>query len=111
MSYAGLDLSRRKLDVHVLDEGGVTVGTLAVHPDADALRTLAGGHRRCRHVQLPIGASASHPATTRAQVACAVAVEPDDAPETAQSLPATARVTGSLPNSDPQDLVPLDRHG
>ncbi len=41
MSYAGLDLSRRKLDVHVLDEDGETVERLAVHPDADALRTLA----------------------------------------------------------------------
>ena len=41
MSYAGLDLSRRKLDVHVLDEGGATVDRLAVRPDADALRTLA----------------------------------------------------------------------
>ncbi len=41
MLYAGLDLSRRKLDVHVLDEDGATVEALAVHPDADALRTLA----------------------------------------------------------------------
>lgn len=41
MSYAGLDLSRRKLDAHVLDENGETVETLAVHPDADALETLA----------------------------------------------------------------------
>ena len=42
MLYAGLDLSRRKLDVHVLDEHGTTVEAVAVHPDADALRTLAG---------------------------------------------------------------------
>lgn len=41
MLYAGLDLSRRKLDVHVLDEDGATVEALAVHPDADALGTLA----------------------------------------------------------------------
>jgi len=41
MLYAGLDLSRQKLDVHVLDETGETVELLAVHPDADALRTLA----------------------------------------------------------------------
>ncbi|MFV2065196.1 MAG: IS110 family transposase [Chloroflexota bacterium] len=41
MSYAGSDLSRRKLDVHVLDEEGGTVEALAVRPDADALRTLA----------------------------------------------------------------------
>jgi len=41
MLYAGLDLSRQKLDVHILDETGRTVDLLAVRPDADALRTLA----------------------------------------------------------------------
>ena len=41
MLYAGLDLSRQRLDVHVLDEEGRTVEVTAVHPDADALRTLA----------------------------------------------------------------------
>ena len=35
------DLSRQRLDVHVLDEEGRTVEVLAIHPDADALRTLA----------------------------------------------------------------------
>lgn len=42
MLYAGLDLSRQRLDVHVLDEEGRTVEVTAVHPDADALRTLVG---------------------------------------------------------------------
>ena len=42
MLYAGLDLSRQRLDVHVLDEDGRTVEVTAVRPDADALRTLAG---------------------------------------------------------------------
>jgi transposase len=41
MLYAGLDLSRQRLDVHVLDEEGRTLEVTAVHPDADALRTLA----------------------------------------------------------------------
>ena len=41
MLYAGLDLSRQRLDVHVLDEDGRTVEVTAVRPDADALRTLA----------------------------------------------------------------------
>src|SRR5271157_1927776 len=41
MLYAGLDLSRQRLDVHVLDEEGRTVEVSAVRPDADALRTLA----------------------------------------------------------------------
>jgi transposase len=36
-----LDLSRQRLDVHVLDEDGQTVEVTAVRPDADALRTLA----------------------------------------------------------------------
>ena len=49
MLYAGLDLSRQRLDVHVLDEEGRTVDVLAVHPDADALRTLAS--RFLRHGQ------------------------------------------------------------
>jgi len=40
MSYAGLGLSRQRLDVHVLDEDGETVEVTAVRPDADALRTL-----------------------------------------------------------------------
>ena len=41
MLYAGMDLSRQRLDVHVLDEDGRTVEVTAVRPDADALRTLA----------------------------------------------------------------------
>jgi transposase len=40
MLYAGLDLSRQRLEVHVMDEDGSTVEVTAVHPDADALRTL-----------------------------------------------------------------------
>jgi transposase len=47
MLYAGLDLSRQRLDVCVLDEEGRTVEVTAVHPDADALRTLAA--RILRH--------------------------------------------------------------
>ena len=41
MLYAGLDLSRQRLDVHVLDEDGRTIEVTAVRPDVDALRTLA----------------------------------------------------------------------
>ncbi len=54
MLYAGLDLSRQKLDVHVLDEEGRTVDLLAVRPDADALHTLV--ERIARHGQ-PIEAT------------------------------------------------------
>lgn len=54
MLYAGLDLSRQRLDVHVLDEEGRTVVVTAVRPDADALRGLAA--RMDRHGQ-PVSAA------------------------------------------------------
>ena len=41
MLYAGLDLSRKRLDFHLLDEQGETVAAGAAPPDADGLRTLA----------------------------------------------------------------------
>ena len=50
MLYAGLDLSRQRLDVHVLDEDGPTVEVTAVRPDADALRTLAAASRHGQDV-------------------------------------------------------------
>jgi transposase len=40
MLYAGLDLSRQRLDVHLLDEDGRTIEVTAVRPDADALQSL-----------------------------------------------------------------------
>ena len=48
MLYAGLDLSRQRLDVHVLDEDGRTVEVTAVRPDADALRDLVARDRPAR---------------------------------------------------------------
>lgn len=45
MLYAGMDLSRQRLDVHVLDDAGQTVDVIAVSPDRDALQTLAGRYR------------------------------------------------------------------
>ena len=41
MLHAGLDLSRKKLDVCLLSESGEHVDQLAAPPDADALRGLA----------------------------------------------------------------------
>src|SRR6266568_2735684 len=41
MLHAGLDLSRRKVDVCLLSEQGEHLDQLAAAPDADALRTLA----------------------------------------------------------------------
>jgi len=49
MLHAGLDLSRKRLDFHLLDEAGETVEVGAAPPDADGLRGLAG--RVSRHRQ------------------------------------------------------------
>src|SRR3990172_9587667 len=49
MLHAGLDLSRKRLDFHLLDEVGETVELGAAPPDADGLRGLAarvGRHRQ-----------------------------------------------------------------
>jgi hypothetical protein len=37
MLYAGLDLSRKRLDVHLLDAQGATIDVGASPPDADGL--------------------------------------------------------------------------
>jgi hypothetical protein len=47
MLYAGLDLSRQRLDVHVLDEEGRTVEVTAATPDVFGLRELVA--RIARH--------------------------------------------------------------
>jgi transposase len=49
MLYAGLDLSRKRLDYHLLDQGGQTVELGAAPPDADGLHGLA--ERLARHRQ------------------------------------------------------------
>jgi|SRR5262245_25390505 len=41
MLYAGLDLSRKRLDFHLLDADGVTVDVGASPPDVDGLRRLS----------------------------------------------------------------------
>src|SRR5207247_10145990 len=41
MLYAGLDLSRKRLDFHLLDGEGATVDVGASAPDADGLRGLS----------------------------------------------------------------------
>jgi transposase len=46
MLYTGLDLSRKRLDVHVLSEGGETVEITQAPPDADGLRGLVQRMRR-----------------------------------------------------------------
>ncbi len=46
MLHAGLDLSRKRLDFHLLDERGESVEVGAAPPDADGLRGLAAHLRR-----------------------------------------------------------------
>jgi transposase len=49
MLQAGLDLGRKRLDFHLLDEPGATIEAGAARPDSDGLRGLAarvGCHRR-----------------------------------------------------------------
>ena len=47
MLYAGLDLSRKRLDFHLLDAEGATVDVGASPPDADGLVGLS--ERLARH--------------------------------------------------------------
>ncbi len=55
MLHAGLDLSRKRLDFHVLDGDGETVEVGAAPPDADGLRTLAARlHRYGQPLQAAI---------------------------------------------------------
>ena len=48
MLHAGLDLSRKRLDFHLLDEHGTTIEVGAAPPDADGLRGLAARVSRYR---------------------------------------------------------------
>lgn len=48
MLYAGLDLSRKRLDVCLLDDDGERLLEIGVSPDADALRTLTARVARLR---------------------------------------------------------------
>jgi hypothetical protein len=54
MLYAGLDLSRKRLDFHLLDAEGATVERGASPPDADGLQHLSA--RLARHGE-PISAA------------------------------------------------------
>lgn len=54
MLYAGSDLSRQRLDVHLMDEDGMTFAVTAVRPDGDALRTLVQSIGRGQEVTAAI---------------------------------------------------------
>lgn len=111
MLYAGLDLSRQRLDVHVLDEEGRTVEVTAVRPDADALRTLVGFVGRHRQpvtatIESMNGARFVHDTLERAgwdvEIADAIKVK-GLAPLAAKTDKIDARVLAELGR---RDLVP-----
>jgi transposase len=63
MLHAGLDLSRRRLDICLLDERGELVAETAAPPDADGLRGLArrlAGHRARAVIESMNGARFVH---------------------------------------------------
>jgi hypothetical protein len=64
MLYAGLDLSRKRLDVHLLEESGATREVTAVSPDADALRTLRPGLLPLRGASLIVSSNKTFSAWT-----------------------------------------------
>src|SRR3954451_11014001 len=63
MLHAGLDLSRARLDVCLIDDAGDVVGRTAAPPDADGLRPLAdrlAGHRVRAVIESMTGAHFVH---------------------------------------------------
>jgi transposase len=106
-----MDLSRQRLDVHVLDEAGRTVEVTAVRPDADALRTLAArilahGHEVSGVIESMNGARFVHDTLERqgwdVQIADALKVK-GLAPLAAKTDRIDARVLAELAR---RDLVP-----
>jgi transposase len=63
MLYAGLDLSRKRLDFHLLDAEGGTVERGASPPDADGLQQLS--ERVARH-RAPVSAAIESCRSSRA---------------------------------------------
>ncbi len=69
MLHAGLDLSRKRLDVCLVDEAGEVVGRLAAPPDVDGLRGLVGriapGGERVAVIESMTGARFVHDSLER----------------------------------------------
>jgi hypothetical protein len=106
MLYAGLDLSRKRLDFHLLDVKGATVEVGAAAPDADGLRGLTG--RLARHgepirgaIESMNGARFVHDQLERA----GWQVEIADAQKVKGWRRWPARPTGSTPGCSPSCLV------
>ena len=102
MLYAGLDLSRKRLDFHLLDAEGATVDVGAAPPDADGLDHLS--QRLARHgapiraaIESMNGARFVH---DRLELA-GWQVEIADAQKVKGLAPSPARPTGSTPGCWP----------
>ena len=97
MLHAGLDLSRRKLDVCLLSDRGEHIDQLAVPPDVDSLRRLAHrieevlGEPVCAVVESMTGARLIH--DTLEQEGWSVEIA--DAQKVKGLAPWPARPTGS----------------
>ena len=100
MLHVGFDLSRKRLDFHVLASDGTRIAAGAAPPDADGLASLS--RRLNRHGQPLVGAIESmtgarfvHDELERH----GWQVEIADAQKAKGSLPLPARPTGSTPGS------------
>src|SRR6266540_4117423 len=109
MLYAGLDLSRKRLDFHLLDNEGATVEVGAAAPDADGLYGLIASPPRASWPATPVSAHAS---TSRASPTAA-AHSPSRDPATCvgrssrpPSTPAPTPPTTSATNA-PSELAPV----
>jgi hypothetical protein len=78
MLYAGLDLSRKRLDFHLLDSDGATIEIGAAPPDADGLRGLS--ERLARHGEAIRAAIESMNGVLRARPARASGFEGSKSP-------------------------------
>ena len=112
MLHAGLDLSRRKVDVCLLSDRGEQLDQLVVPPDVDALRTLARRidevHREpvCAVIESMTGARSS---TTRSSRRAGRSRSPTPRRSRAwRRWPArpTRSTRGCWPCSSHRDLVP-----
>jgi transposase len=65
MLHVGLDLSRKRVDVHVMSDAGETVDVWAVLPDSDGLRALARRLEKHGEPVLPTGVRSPQPALHR----------------------------------------------
>ena len=108
MLYAGLDLSRKRLDFHLLDADGATVEVGAAPPDADGLRGLS---QRLERHRAPIRAAIESMNGARfvhdRLELHGRQVEIADAQKVKGLAPLAARPTGSTPGCWPSSAAAI----